>query len=258
LSKSHRGDTGRTVIYGAHPVIETIKAARRTVYEIFLIKGSDAEKRLCQEFENLNLNLRYLSAVELDSLARDVKNQGIAARVEPFPYDDFETEVSSLKNRERFSVLILDQVQDPNNLGNILRSACCFGVDFVVLSKDRSVSVTASVEKASAGASAYMKICRVTNLNRSIEALKDIGCWVYGADAVSGKNHFEVDFSGKIAFVLGAEGKGLRRLVRENCDIMIKIPMTGPVGSLNVSNATSVILAETFMQVISLKNIVRN
>jgi 23S rRNA (guanosine2251-2'-O)-methyltransferase len=248
LSKIHKDETRRTVIYGTHPVMETIRAGRRKVYEIFLVKGSDVEKRVGQEFESARFNLRYMSGIELDSLTHDVKNQGIAARVEPFPYDDFETEISRLKGNERFSVLVLDQIQDPNNLGNVLRSACCFGVDLVVLSRDRAVSVTPSAEKASAGSSAHVKICRVTNLNRSIETLKAIGSWVYGADSASGTSHFEADFSGKTVLVMGAEGTGLRRLVRENCDIMIKIPITGPVGSLNVSNATSIILAEIYRQ----------
>ncbi|MDA8405493.1 MAG: 23S rRNA (guanosine(2251)-2'-O)-methyltransferase RlmB [Deltaproteobacteria bacterium] len=258
MSKIHKDDTGRTIIHGTHPVVETIKAGRRKVHEIFLVKGSDAEKRLGQAFEIARLKLRYMSGVELDSLTRDAKNQGIAARVGAFPYDDFETEVSKLKKTERFSILILDQVQDPNNLGNVLRSACCFGVDLVILSRDRAVSVTPSAEKASAGSAAHVKICRVTNLNRSIESLKDIGCWVYGADSVSGTSHFEADFSGKIVLVMGAEGAGLRRLVKENCDVMVKIPITGPVGSLNVSNATSIILAEIYRQSTSPKTKNRN
>ncbi|MDR3603783.1 MAG: 23S rRNA (guanosine(2251)-2'-O)-methyltransferase RlmB [Syntrophaceae bacterium] len=258
MSKIHKDDTGRTVIYGTHPVMETIRAGRRKVHEICLVKGSDVEKRLRQEFESARLNLRYMSGIELDSLTRDAKNQGIAARVEAFPYDDFETEVLKIKGNDRFSVLVLDQVQDPNNLGNVLRSACCFGVDLVVLSRDRAVSVTPSAEKASAGSAAHVKICRVTNLNRSIETLKGIGSWVYGADSVSGTSHFEADFSGKTVLVMGAEGAGLRRLVRENCDIMVKIPIMGPVGSLNVSNATSIILAEIYRQSTSPKMKHRN
>ncbi|MCX5871661.1 MAG: 23S rRNA (guanosine(2251)-2'-O)-methyltransferase RlmB [Deltaproteobacteria bacterium] len=254
MSKIRHGDTGRTLIYGVHPVVENIKAGHRKVYEIFLAKGSEAEKRLGPEFERLKLSIRHLSGIELDSLTRDVKNQGIAARVEPFPYNDFETNLLELDKKERFTVLILDQVQDPNNLGNILRSACCFGVDLVVLLKDRAVSVTSSVEKASAGASAHVRICMVTNLSRSIEALKRIGCWVYGADAQNGVNYFEADLAPKIVFVMGTEGAGLRRLVRENCDVMIKVPITGAIESLNVSNATSILLAEVFRQSLSIKS----
>lgn len=258
MNKTRKDVVGRTIVYGAHPVFETIKAARRQVYEIFLVKGSEVEKRLSRENGDLHPKFRYLSGIELDALTRDVKNQGIAAYVSPFPYDDFEIEVLKFRSSQKCLVLLLDQVQDPNNFGNILRSACCFGVDLVVISKDRAVSVTPAVEKASAGSSAHMKICRCSNLSRSLEALKDIGCWVYGADARTGTNHFETDFSGKIALVVGAEGKGLRRLVRENCDILIKIPMTGSVGSLNVSNATSIILAEAYRQGKFLQNKPKN
>ncbi|MGC8660237.1 MAG: 23S rRNA (guanosine(2251)-2'-O)-methyltransferase RlmB [Desulfomonilaceae bacterium] len=248
MNKPHRDNSERVLIYGSHPVIETIKADRRKVYEIFLVKGSDAEKRLNREFGEINLNIRYVSGAQLDSLTRDVKNQGIAARVGVFPYHDFDSEILRLKNKERFLVLMLDQIQDPNNLGNILRSACCFGVEFVVLLKDRAAAVTPAVEKASAGSSAHVRICRVTNLNRGMETLKDGGCWIFGADSNMGTNYFDADLSGKTVLVMGAEGSGLRRLVKENCDIIITVPMAGPIGSLNVSNATSVVLAEAYRQ----------
>lgn len=252
MSNQRRTDTGRTLIYGTHPVIETIRAGRRKIYEVFLVKGSDGEKRLGSELDKLRVNVRVMSGAELNSLTpAESKNQGVAARVEPFPYSDFETQLSVLSQNQDCAVLVLDQVQDPNNLGNILRSACCFKVDLVVLSRDRAVPVTASVEKASAGAAAHMNICIVTNLNRSLEALKKSGCWVYGADALSGESLFETKMSDKAVFVMGAEGSGLRRLVKENCDIMIKVPMTGPIGSLNVSNATSIILAEAFRRTTS-------
>jgi 23S rRNA (guanosine2251-2'-O)-methyltransferase len=246
LSNQRRSDTGQTLIYGSHPVIETIRAGRRKIYEVFLVKGSDAEKRLGSELDKIKVNVRFMSGVELNSMTPEAKNQGVAARVAPFPYSDFDTQLSVISRNQDCTVLVLDQIQDPNNLGNILRSACCFNVDLVVLSRDRAVPVTASVEKASAGAAAHMCICIVTNLNRSLESLKKSGCWVYGADASSGENLFDTKISEKAVFVMGAEGAGLRRLVKENCDILVKIPMTGPIGSLNVSNATSVILAEAF------------
>ena len=249
MSKTAKGDNRPTIVYGAHPVIETIRASRRKVHEIFLLKGSGADKRLRAEFEILNMRIRFLSSIELDSLTRDPKNQGIAARVDPFPYYDFDTDLSILKNRDRFTVIVLDQVQDPNNLGNILRSASCFGVDLVVLAKDRAASVTPSVEKASAGASAHVRVCKVVNLSRSIENLKDIGSWVYGTDSKSGTNYFEVDLTGKTSLVVGAEGSGIRRLVRENCDVIIKIPIVGNVTSLNVSNAATILFSEMFRQV---------
>ncbi len=249
MTKIHRTDPLASLIYGVHPIIETIRAGRRKIHEVLLVKGSEAEKRLRSEFEILNLNMRYMSPLELDSLTREPRNQGIAARVAPFAYCDFESDLSILKRKDRFTVLILDQIQDPNNLGNILRSACCFGVDLVILSKDRAASITASVEKASAGASAHVRVSRVVNLSRSIQSLKEIGSWVYGTDAKSGSNYFDVDLSGKIAIVMGAEGSGIRRLIRENCDLMVKIPTIGNVPSLNVSNATTILFSETFRQV---------
>lgn len=249
MNKTHKTDTPPSLIYGVHPIIETIRAGHRKIHEVFLVKGSESEKRLRSEFEILNLNIRFMSPLALDSLTRDPRNQGIAARVDPFTYCDFESDLSILKHKDRFAVLILDHIQDPNNLGNILRSACCFGIDLIILSKDRAASVTASVEKASAGSSAHVRVCRVVNLNRSIQNLKEIGSWVYGTDAKSGTNYFDVDLAGKITIVMGAEGSGMRRLVRENCDMMIKIPIIGNVPSLNVSNATTILFSETFRQV---------
>ena len=165
----------------------------------------------------------------------------------PFPYVEF-SEVLSASADQQGPVLILDEIQDPANLGSILRSGECLGVTAVILSKDRSVAVTPAVEKTSAGAAAHVPLARVVNLARAMEGLKESGYWIYATDSTAKAVCFATDLTGRVAFVLGSEGKGIRRLVREKCDVALSIPMAGKVGSLNVSQTAAILLAEALRQ----------
>lgn len=242
--KSHSGPRPH-IIYGAHPVIETIKAGRRQVFEVMTVQGSAAHKNARDILGNENIHFRAVSQSDMLSLCGPAQHQGIAARVGPFPYLELEDIQESLSQSDGV-VLVLDEIQDPQNLGGILRSAECFGVKAVVLSKDRSAAVTASAEKASAGASAHIPVCQVGNLARAIEKLKEIGFWVYGAHCEDGENLYTASLKGKIAFAVGSEGKGVRRLTREKCDVLVNIPTCGKIQSLNVTSATTVLLAEVY------------
>lgn len=235
------------VIYGVHPVAETIRARKRRVEELFWTGGSSSEKQLTELIRDVRFPVTRVSAQDIRTVAGSEHHQGIAARVGPFPYVDVEDILSNRENQTG-PVVVLDEIQDPGNLGNILRSVECLGAAAVILPKDRSVAVTPAVEKAAAGASAYASVARATNLARVLDQLKDSGFWVYAADARSRSSCYETDFTGPIAFVLGSEGKGIRRLVREKCDKGIAIPMTGRIDSLNVAQTATILLAEALRQ----------
>ncbi|MDQ3793805.1 MAG: 23S rRNA (guanosine(2251)-2'-O)-methyltransferase RlmB, partial [Actinomycetota bacterium] len=176
-------------------------------------------------------------------LARGGIHQGVAALAEPYPYAELEDLLAAPDSL----VVLLDGVTDPHNLGAVLRVADGAGASGVVIPKDRAVGVTAVVVKASAGASEHVLISRVTNLRRAIDAIKDAGLWVYAAE-LGGTPYTDLDLAGPVGLVLGSEGRGVRRLVREGCDGAVSIPMLGAVGSLNVSVAAAVLLYEVRRQ----------
>jgi 23S rRNA (guanosine2251-2'-O)-methyltransferase len=226
-----------------HPVLETLAAGRRAVEEVFLSREPLAGWGLHEILDNLGIPLTRMGQGEMSSLAGSLNHQGIAARVGPFPYTDFDDLPANL-TAEPGVVVILDEIQDPTNLGSILRSCECLGAAAVVLTKDRSVPVTAVAEKASAGASAHVRVARVVNLVRAMEELKKASYWIFGADARAERDCYSAELPCETAFVLGSEGKGLRRLVREKCDQGISVPMMGKIDSLNVSQTTAILLAE--------------
>ena len=235
------------MIYGVHPVQETVRAGRRRVEEIYLARGHSQAPDLVTKIQDAGFPVTHVSANEIISIAGSPHHQGVAARVGAFPYADF-TEILSSHETVPGPILILDEVQDPANLGSVIRSAECLGAMAIVIAKDRSVPLTPAVEKAAAGASAHMRIVRVVNLVRAITQLKNSGFWVYGTHQHGQDTIYSADLTGKTAFVLGSEGRGMRRLVRETCDNVVSIPMVGHVESLNVSQTATIVLAETLRQ----------
>ncbi|MEW6532800.1 MAG: 23S rRNA (guanosine(2251)-2'-O)-methyltransferase RlmB [Thermodesulfobacteriota bacterium] len=233
----------KPVLYGVHPVVETIRAGRRAIEKIYLAREIGGGSQLAEELEGIQFPVVHVDAGALSDLAGTLHHQGVAARVGPFPYVEL-TEIIERAARDSSVVLLLDQIQDPANLGAILRVGECLGAAGVVVAKDRSVHVTPAVEKAAAGASAILPVARVTNLVRAIEQIKEEGFWTYAADAHKGESCYSMDFSNRIAVVLGSEGKGLRRLVKERCDGTFRIPLRGRIDSLSVSQAATVILSE--------------
>lgn len=234
------------IVYGMNPVRELVRSNPERIRSISIAR--EARKRcegLIAEAGQADVAVRLVPAPQIDKLARGAVHNGVVADVEPVSMADFEDVVSD--DSSTF-VLLLDEVQDPQNLGAILRVADCFGVDLVVTTEHESAGLTSAAIKASAGASEWVRMSQVTNLARSIERLKELGYWVYAA-AMGGDPPAAVDFSGKVAIVLGNEGKGIRRNVLEHCDRVITIPISGRVDSLNVATAAAVLCYEVRRQV---------
>jgi len=241
----------KEIIYGRNPVIEWLNAAL-PVSRIFIAKdthGGAVQKILTLASERHIPVLHVLRAKVDEITGEQYRHQGVAAEIKVPGYASID---DILKNSERRGepplVAILDGVQDPHNLGAILRSAEGAGIHGVIIPKDKAVGITPVVVKASAGAAAYLPIVQVTNLVRTMAELKDNGFWFIGVDESGEKSYDQADFQGPIGLVFGSEGKGLRRLVRKNCDFVISIPMYGKVASLNVSVAAALIFFQARRQ----------
>jgi 23S rRNA (guanosine2251-2'-O)-methyltransferase len=228
------------IIYGLNPVIEAIRSHPERIHYVGVAREHGGKlQRAISEAKKGGVAVRQMSAEQIDRIARGVHN-GIVADVSEGSYASFEEVIE--RETSRF-VLILDGITDPQNFGAILRVADGFGVDLVVIPQHESVGLTPAAVKASAGASQWVKVAQVTNLARTIERLKKDGYWIYAAGA-NGDAPAAIDFSGKVALVLGSEGKGIRRNVLEHCDRVVTIPMKGHVDSFNVATAAAVLCYE--------------
>ena len=228
------------VIYGVRPVIEALRSPRREVFEVLQAAGAG---EVAEAANASGVPVMRVDRVRIEELARGGVHQGVVARVGPYPYSGLDEILAADP-----LVLLLDGVTDPRNLGAILRTADGAGASGVVVPKDRAVGVTAAAVKASAGASEHVRVARETNLRRSIDRMKQNGLWVYAAEGKGGMPYYALDLTGPVALVLGSEGRGIRRLVREGCDGAVSIPMLGTVESLNVSVAAAVLLYEARRQ----------
>ena len=224
-------------VYGIRPVVEALRSGRRKIFEVIDAVGNE---EVAKAAGVRGVEVKRASRQRVEELARGGVGQGVAARVEPYPYSG----LGEILSTPEPLVVVLDGVTDPRNLGAVLRAADAAGASGVVIPKDRAVGVTAAAVKASAGASEHVWVARVTNLRRALDTMKEAGLWVYAAEA-GGAPYMELDLAGAVAFVLGSEGRGVRRLVREGCDGTVSIPMLGAVESLNVSVASAVLLYES-------------
>lgn len=233
------------VVYGRNPVTELLRAKRRDVLELFAT--TEALRALGTDFDSLvraaKIKIQIIDMQRCDKLSGGGVHQGVVARVAPYPYVAFEDVLEACG--ERALILMLDCVQDPQNFATLCRSALAFGVDAIVLPRDRSVAVTATVCKASSGAVEHLKICQVTNLVRAMEQAKESGFWIYGTSLAGDPVPLnQANPAAKAVLVLGSEGDGLRSLVAKTCDVLIKIPMKVAFDSLNVAQAGTVCLYE--------------
>jgi 23S rRNA (guanosine2251-2'-O)-methyltransferase len=228
------------IIYGVRPVIEALGGGRRKVFEVLDATGN---AEVAGSAADAGVLVKKVPQHQVAELARGGVHQGVAARAEPYPYAELEDLLAAPDPL----VVLLDGVTDPHNLGAVLRVVDGAGASGVVIPKDRAVGVTAAVVKASAGASEHVPVARVTNLRRAIDAIKKAGLWVYAAE-VGGTPYTELNLAGPVGLVLGSEGRGVRRLVREGCDEAVCVPMLGAVGSLNTSLAAAVLLYEARRQ----------
>ncbi|MCI0403356.1 MAG: 23S rRNA (guanosine(2251)-2'-O)-methyltransferase RlmB [Acidobacteria bacterium] len=235
------------ILYGIHP-IEQAFAAGRPLERLLVARsgGHSRAQKLVDAARKARVSVRFVSREELDREAGTRSHQGVVAVVGLRHYLELEDLLAQARQPALF--VLLDGVEDPHNLGAILRTVYCAGASGVVLPERRAAGITAVVEKASAGASEHLAVARVTNLNRALEQLKEAGVWLVGLDERATKSLTEIDLTGPIGIVLGGEGKGLHEHVRAKCDFLVSIPTAGVIRSLNVSVAAGVVLYEAVRQ----------
>ena len=240
-------------IEGRNPVMEALKAGRE-IDKILVAKGAaeGSIKKIIAIAKEKGITVQNVERNKLNEISESDSHQGIIAMAAAHEYSSLEDILEAAKNKgkEPF-VLLLDEIMDPHNLGSIMRTADAVGVDGIIIPKRRSVGLTAVVAKTSAGAIEYVPVAKVSNIAQTIDKLKDAGFWVAGADADGQQAHYEANLRGPIALVIGSEGQGISRLIKEKCDFLVKIPMVGNVSSLNASVAAAVFMYEVLRQRIS-------
>lgn len=236
---------GRTnILIGRNAVCEAVKSGRE-IDKITVAKGSDGSiKKTLAQAKERGIPIYFAERTALDRLAEGGKHQGIIAYVSDFRYSSIEDILAEAEKRgEEPFVIILDNLEDPHNLGAIMRTAECAGAHGIIIPKRRSVSITDTVAKASAGAVEYMKVAKVTNIKNAMEKLKEKGLWIAACD-MGGEVYSKSNLTGAVAVVIGSEGAGISKLVKEHCDFVVSMPMVGKITSLNASNAAAVIMYE--------------
>jgi 23S rRNA (guanosine2251-2'-O)-methyltransferase len=236
-------------IYGINAVAEALKARGRAFQWVGVAKERHDLRlqRVVEECRRQGVAVRFLSRAELEDMAGNNAHQGVVAVTSAKQYSGLDDVVDGKRGHYSL-VVVLDGVEDPHNLGAVLRTADAAGADGVVIPERRAAGVTAIVTKASAGASEHLPIARVTNVSRTLEELKAKNLWIVGLDERGRESYDSLDYNMDCAIVLGAEGKGVHELVRRKCDHLVSIPMLGKVSSLNVSVAAGVVLYEIVRQ----------
>ncbi|MBE6027910.1 MAG: 23S rRNA (guanosine(2251)-2'-O)-methyltransferase RlmB [Clostridiales bacterium] len=236
------GADGLEVVAGRNPVVEVL-SGEREVERVFIADGSEGSvSKIVALAREKGVIVDFVPKEKIDAMAPGVKHQGVVAKVSEYKYADMEEVFARAEaSGEDPFIIILDEISDPHNLGAIIRTAECAGAHGVVIPKRRAASLTQTVALSAAGAIENMPVVQVTNLARTIEDLKEKGVWVGAAD-MDGETYYEANLTGPIAIVIGNEGKGVGRLVKEKCDFVLSIPMFGKINSLNASNAAAVLL----------------
>lgn len=237
-------------IAGKHSVLEALRAGR-TIHKIWIAEG--AQKHyigpVIAEAKPLGIIIQTVDKRKLDQMAGGMQHQGVVAQAAAYAYAELEDILAAAQQEGQMPfLLLLDEIEDPHNLGSILRTAECTGVHGVVIPKRRSAGLTATVSRTSAGAMEHIPVAKVSNLAQTIDLLKERGIWVAGAAGEAKQNVFQSDLCIPLALVIGNEGKGMGRLIREKCDFLVKLPMLGSINSLNASVAASVLMYEVVRQ----------
>jgi 23S rRNA (guanosine2251-2'-O)-methyltransferase len=237
------------VIFGIHAVSEALKSGARSVDYVGISRERHDQRmrRLIDTCRTSGVQVRFLTREELDRAAKTHTHQGVIAVTSAKQYADVDMLIERRKSDHSF-IVVLDGIEDPHNLGALIRTADGAGADGVVIPERRAVGLTGTVIKASAGASEHLPIARVTNIARTLEELKERDLWIVGLDERGQQSYDEMDYNMNCAIVLGAEGKGIHDLVRKRCDFLVSIPMRGSVPSLNVSVAGAVVMYEVARQ----------
>ena len=236
------GADGLEVVAGRNPVTEALNG-ERDVERVFIADGAEGSvSKIVAIAREQGVIVDFVPKEKIDAMAPGTKHQGVVAKVSEYSYADMEDVFAGAEAAgEDPFIIILDEVTDPHNLGAIIRTAECAGAHGVIIPKRRAASLTQTVALSAAGAVESMPVVQVTNLARTIEELKEKGIWVGAAD-MDGDTYYEANLTGPIAIVIGNEGKGVGRLVKEKCDFVLSIPMYGRINSLNASNAAAVLM----------------
>ena len=228
-------------IYGKNPVLNALEENR--VLKVYLKEGFSDARLLKKLSSTRTIMVRYVSNGELNRLSNSETHQGIVAEVQNFEYSSIDEIIKGSLTKEQPLILLLDEINDPHNFGAIIRSADAFGVDGIIIKDRNQADVTPTVYKVSTGAIEHVCIAKVSNLSNVIKVLKKNGFWIYAAAGEGAEEYHKQNYNGKNAVIVGNEGVGISKLVRENSDFIIKIPMIGHVNSLNVSVATGILLS---------------
>lgn len=236
------------MVYGKNPVLELLKSGK-PVNKVLITEGPGGRNQeIISLLRERNIPYQFVDRQALDRLTNRERHQGMLAYVAAREYASIEEILALAEERQEAPfILMLDEIEDPHNLGALLRTVDAVGAHGVIIPKRRSVSLTGTVAKTSAGAVEHVLVARVSNLVQTLQDLKNKGCWVSGAEA-GGRGAFEADLTGARVIVIGSEGRGISRLLRENCDEIVSLPMKGKVTSLNASVAGSVMLYEALRQ----------
>lgn len=242
--KEEGKDRENSIIIGRNPVLEAL-ASGRVIEKLIIGKGTEGSvKKIVAIAKDRRLPITFADKNTLDRIAGAGTHQGVAAYVSAYDYSEMRDLFALAENRgEDPFFIILDGIEDPHNLGAILRTADAAGAHGVIIPKRRAVGLTETVARASAGAIEYVPVVKVTNIAQTIDALKEKGLWIAACD-MGDRIYYSTDLKGPIAIVIGSEGAGIGKLIREKCDFIVSIPMKGKINSLNASNAAAVMLYE--------------
>lgn len=237
-------------LYGIHALESVITREPERLIELFVLKGRDDDKlrNIINQARRFGVSVQFVQRKVLDDKVRGEQHQGVVAKAKPGRVYDEKDLDDIIAGQDNPFILVLDGVTDPHNLGACLRSADAAGVHALVVPKDKSANLTPTARKVACGAAETVPLIQVTNLARTLRNMQEAGVWVIGTAGEANQLIYDVRLSGPMALVMGAEGKGMRRLTREVCDELIKLPMAGAVSSLNVSVATGVCLYEVVRQ----------
>ncbi len=241
-------DSARAQIEGRQPIREALLAGR-PINKLFLAKGAKDLGPILELAREQGVVVEWSQRSQLDRLSEGRLHQGAIAWVAPYKY----AELDDLLQADEPLLLLLDGIEDPHNLGSLLRTAESAGASGAVITKRRAAPITPTVEKASAGAVAYLPVARVSNLAQAIDSLKEQGIWVAGCDMDGERSLWEAKLTGPLAVVVGGEGAGLGRLIKQKCDFLVRLPMLGKIGSLNASVAGGIVLYEVLRQRLAAK-----
>jgi len=242
------GARPKRYVYGVNPVSEAIRSRAGEIERLYVVEGSATSRpaaELLGRARSLGIEVEQVGRDRVAAMTQGGVHQGLVAQLRGFEYAELEDLLAQAGKTDRpLLLVVLDGVQDPQNLGAVIRSSYALGAHGVVIPKDRSAQVTAAAAKASAGATELCPVAQVVNLSRSIEAIKKAGAWIVAADSTSKDSLWKAKLSGPLAVVIGGEASGIRPGVLKHCDLRLSIPMVGRIGSLNASVATAIILSE--------------